>query len=70
MFRAFDQVPFRTKGPGSPSPGGWDPVKAGGRLLSAAASSAQTQRLGRTEGGRRGADRGRGGWTASLTRWT
>ena len=70
MSRAFDQAPFRTKGPGSPFPGGWDPVKAGGRLLSAAASSVQTQPLGRTEGGRRGDNRGRGGWMASRTRWT
>ena len=58
MFRAFGQVPFRTKGPGSPSPRDWDPVKAGGLLLGAAASSAQTEPLGKIEGGRRRDNRG------------
>ena len=41
-----------------------------GHLMERADSLEKTLMLGRIEGRRRGDDRGRDGWMASLTRWT
>ena len=45
-------------------------LQSSGHLMRRADSLEKTLKLGKTEGGRRGDDRGRDGWMASLPQWT